>query len=416
MTCSLLCMLMTSVVFSPGALPASRDRAAAVAPATQPVSQPPTRPARNENPPGAIDQLVQVENADKWSEGTLVNTNVHPDWPARIELGYKQSEFPRAGSWVGPEVQTRFAFTELIASFNANAPADGGVTLDIRVKQDGQWSPWIYLQCWGKVLTPPGRPLKWDGGHADIDTLVLDKPAIAYQARLALVSFAFDAKASVPSVRRLSVCCSGAVTDEHRRAKIFASSNDPATRPSTIGNWACDLKVPFRGQGDEQNPRAIRGMICSPTSTSMVLEYYGIDRPTAENAMAIYDPYYDLFGNWGRAIAYAGALGLDAHLARFRNWDQVHAEIAQGVPVIASIRFREGQAKGFLYDYTDGHLLVIRGFKSNDDVIVNDPAKKDKGNGVIYKAQELAKAWFDAGGVGYVIQKPKTAAEFPKPR
>jgi hypothetical protein len=76
------------------------------------------------------------------------------------------------------------------------------------------------------------------------------------------------------------------------------------------------------------------------------------------------------------------------------------------VPVIASIRFREGDVKGFLYKSTGGHLLVVRGFDENGDVIVNDPASREKGNGPVYPAAEFAKAWFDNGGVGYVIRKP----------
>ena len=44
-------------------------------------------------------------------------------------------------------------------------------------------------------------------------------------------------------------------------------------------------------------------------------------------------------------------------------------------------------------------------FTKDGDVIVNDPANRAKGKGVIYKANELAKAWFDnSGGVGYVIR------------
>src|SRR5437016_8302029 len=73
-----------------------------------PTSQPTTRTAstrssRQKNPPGAIDKLVQIDTADKWSDGTLANANVHPDYPPRIELGYRESDFPRAGSWTGPE-------------------------------------------------------------------------------------------------------------------------------------------------------------------------------------------------------------------------------------------------------------------------------------------------------------------------
>jgi len=385
-----------------------------VASATQPASKPAasTRPSHAKNPPGILDKLVQVDTADKWSDGTTFNANVcdaSAGGPARVELGFKDNDFPRTGTWTSPEVKAQFPFTDLIASFNPTTPGNSGATLEVRVEQGGVWSPFIYMQSWGKVLTPMDRPTKWDGGHADIDQLILDRPATKYQAKITLVSFDFDAKDArlAPSVRRLSVCYSGVVTDAKRREKILRDSNDPTTRPSTIGEWARDLKVPFRGQGDFKNPRALWGMICSPTSVSMVLQYYGVDRPTPENALAIYDPYYDLFGNWGRAVSYAGDCGLDAHLARFRNWDQVKEKIAAGVPVIASIRFREGQVKGFLYDHTFGHLLVIRGFTPGGDLIVNDPASRDKGNGVIYKPEEMAKAWFDNGGVGYVIERPK---------
>ena len=378
--------------------------------ATQPSGKPTTRPARNENPPGAIDRLEQVIDADAWSAGTLVNANVLPDPHARVELGYRESDYPRLGSWTGPEIDAAFPFDELIASFNVTTPGSSGVTLDVRVQQDGAWSPWVYLQSWGKTLTPPDRSTQWDGGRVRVDTLLLDKPATKYQARVSLASFEYDPKAPRPSIRRLSVCYSGVVTDPERRARLLRDANDPTTRPSTIGPWARDLPVPFRGQGEDRNPRAIRKLICSPTSTSMVLQFYGFDRPTVENATAIYDPYNDLFGNWGRAIARAGEFGLDAYLTRFRNWDQVHAMIARGVPVIASIRFRKGEVKGFLYEFTRGHLLVIRGFKPNGDLIVNDPARKDQGNGVVYKAEEFAKAWFDHGGVGYVIERPKDEA------
>jgi hypothetical protein len=379
-------------------------------PTTRAATAPSTRPARVKNPTGAIDKLVQIDTASAWSDGTFSNAVVHADYPARIELAYKDSDFPRVGTWTSPETRAAFPFSELIASFNPSCPPNTGVAMDVRVQQDGTWSPWIFLQAWGKTLTPPGREIKWDGGHADIDTLVLDanRPAQRWQARITLYSFEFDANSSPsPSVRRLSVCYSGVVTDPKQREKILEDSNDPTTRPVATSSWARDLAVPFRGQGDYKNPRALWGMICSPTSTSMVLEYYGINHTTVENALAIYDEHYDLFGNWGRAVSRAGELGLDAYLMRFRNWDQVHAKIAEGVPVIASIKFRKGAVKGFLYDETDGHLLVIRGFKDNGDVIVNDPAKREKGNGVIYKADEMAKAWFDNGGVGYVIEKPK---------
>jgi hypothetical protein len=58
---------------------------------------------------------------------------------------------------------------------------------------------------------------------------------------------------------------------------------------------------------------------------------------------------------------------------------------------------------------TAGHLIVIRGVTKEGDLIVNDPASKDKGNGAVYKAKELEIAWFGHGGVGYIIRRSATS-------
>ena len=371
------------------------------APTTQPTTRPAPRRAAQRNPPNIVDKLVHTDSIDAWADGASKNVNIRDDAPARIELGFRQRGFPRDGTWTSDEMRTSFPFTRLISSFNVATPPDTGVTLEVRVKHGVTWSPWIDMQSWGKVVQPLNRDLKWDGGELDTDELVLTKPADHYQSRVTLTSFAFDEKIT-PLVRRVSICCSGVVNDEAARKRL----NPPTTVPST---WARDLKVPFRGQGALDNPKQIRGMICSPTSVSMVLDYYGFNRSTVENAMAIYDPHFDLFGNWGRAVTRAGEFGLDAWLERFRNWDQVKTEIANGSPVIASIYFERGEATGFIYERTGGHLLVIRGFTPSGDIIVNDPASRDKGNGAVYPAGEFARAWFDNGGVGYVIHKTAEA-------
>ncbi|HEX8912336.1 MAG TPA: C39 family peptidase [Humisphaera sp.] len=376
-------------------------------PIVLPASRPSSRPSRaaTRNPPGAVDRLVQVDTADAWSAGTLRNANVVPGPPARVQLGYREADFPRVGTWVGPEVPTRFPFTSLIATFNPTTPPQTGATLDVRVRVAGVWSPWLYAQSWGQVPTPADRAVRFDGGRVDVDELELEKPADAYQARVTLVSYGFDRDA-VPAVRRLSVSYTGVMTDP----QVLKLAQRPKPHlPSKSGDWARDLSVPFRGQGELKNPKVLRGLICSPTSVAMVMAYHGVDRATVETAMSIYDPTHEMFGNWGRAVACAGAAGLDAWVDRFRDWDAVKAEVARGNPVVASIKFDRGEVKGFLYERTRGHLLVVRGFKPNGDVIVNDPARREKGNGVVILPGEFAKAWFDNGGVGYVIRKPERA-------
>jgi hypothetical protein len=142
----------------------------------------------------------------------------------------------------------------------------------------------------------------------------------------------------------------------------------------------------------------------------MVMQYWGVDRPTVDNALAIWDDEHHLFGNWGRAVQFAGSLGLDAWLERFRSWDQVKAKIAAGQPIVASIRFKEGEFPSSVMKSSKGHLIVIRGFTKDGDVICNDPGSRARGNNVVYKANELGHAWFDHGGVGYIIRGKLAAA------
>ena len=317
-----------------------------------------------------------------------------------------RGQFPRRGVWTGPEVATAFAFTEVVPSFNPDCPAETGVRLDVRVRgADGRgWSPWFYLGSWGRTVGKEKRVTRDEGfgGVVNIDYLVLRREAAdAYQARLTFYSFALDEGVN-PAVRRLAVCYSG-VPGPAGESGSFERAGGEASSSSSVGAWARDLGVPFRAQGVEH--KALKGEICSPTSVSMVMQHFGFDRPTVFNALAIYDAEYDLFGNWGRAVAWAGQNGFDAHLRRFRDFEQVKEMIAAGQPIVASIRFKEGECRSFVMKKTAGHLIVIRGMTASGDLIVNDPASRERGNGAVYPAEEMRRAWLDKGGVAYVIRK-----------
>lgn len=357
-----------------------------------------TRPARPAVDYSKWASVVTQVTGSELTAGTLEKT-VAAEGAIALPTEARERGFPLVGLWTGCETPSAIPFVDLLATFNVSTPGKTGAILEARVKTGatGGWSPWVYVQSWGKTTTSTSRVDKFDGGRLDVDTLKLTQPATAYQLRVRLESFDYDSKV-VPSVRRVSTCASGPVEDDAERQTL---------RAVTIqGEWAKDLGVPFRAQGALDLPRPIWGEICSPTSTTMVLAYYGTDLKTLDNAEAIYDPTFDLFGNWGRAVSRAGELGYDAWLERFYTHDQVKAKIAAGIPVIASIRFKKGEVTGFLLEATAGHLIVIRGMTPEGDYIVNDPARRETGNHQIYKAAEMAKAWFDKGGVGYVITKP----------
>jgi hypothetical protein len=344
--------------------------------------------------PNMVDRLVMFDAPARFSAGQ--NDHLQILGSGVVLNDERPKTFPRYGTWTSQPIELGFGATEFLPSWNLTTPPDTGVWFSISTRdaRSGEWSPWLYIGQWGRTLFDEDRPREFADGAVHVDNLLLDRPASAVKIRAKLQSFSLD-KAINPSIRRIAIACSGQVNDP----QMFEALTPPV---KIEGEWRRDLGVPFRPQGDGY--QSFAGIICSPTSTSMVLQYFGVNLPTNVNALAIYDPENDMFGNWGRNIARAGDLGMDAWLDRFRNWDKVKAYIANGQPLIANIRFKAGEFPSNVQKSTGGHLIVIRGFTKDGDVIVNDPASRDKGNGVIYKANELAKAWFEnSGGVGYVI-------------
>jgi hypothetical protein len=81
--------------------------------------------------------------------------------------------------------------------------------------------------------------------------------------------------------------------------------------------------------------------------------------------------------------------------------------IALGVPLIASIRVKTGELNGSPYKNTDGHLLVVRGFTRDGDVIANDPYGLPGHIRIIYKRAQFEHVWMGGSrGVVYVIAPP----------
>ena len=157
---------------------------------------------------------------------------------------------------------------------------------------------------------------------------------------------------------------------------------------------------------------------CSPTSTSMVMRYFG-KGPTKANyswskyadsfvdhaARYTYDTRYDGTGNWPFNTAYAAHYSLDAFVTRLANLRDAEAFIRAGIPLVASIAFARGGLDGAPISSTPGHLLVITGFTKSGRVIANDPAA-DTNSSVrrIYSRAQFEKAWLGgSGGIVYVI-------------
>jgi hypothetical protein len=178
---------------------------------------------------------------------------------------------------------------------------------------------------------------------------------------------------------------------------VAFSSPVRAQRSLPYARGAFILDVPARSQyacGGE------RGW-CSPAALAMIHAYHGIDVPVEATARAVFDAAYNGTGNWAFNTAFSGSLGLRAVVAHLRNLDHAQCLIERNLPLALSYSWRDGELPTAPLERSAGHLVVLRGFTSNGDCAINDPAAPAVR--VVYPRDAVERIWQRNDGVAYVI-------------
>lgn len=179
--------------------------------------------------------------------------------------------------------------------------------------------------------------------------------------------------------------------------------------------WGKTIDVPMRAQGDYPNG----GVLCSATSTSMMLWHYSrvlrrpeLDRDVPEVEASVWDTVYKGAGNWPFNVAYSGSFaGMRAYVTRFSAISDLEKWIAVGLPVVCSVSFDmlRGAPTG-----GSGHLVVLVGFTETGDPVINDPARRGDVRHV-YKRADFERAWLYSKRAVYIVHpedaKPPTGGE-----
>lgn len=323
------------------------------------------------------------------------------------------------GRWTSPWVRPGFALTELIASYNADAPVGTFIEISARGRTGGgRTSSWDSLGRWAAHDVRFHRmslgPQTDDLSRVAVDTMVTDAGVTyaSWQLRLSLFRRAGTTK--TPTVQRLA-----AMVSQHARTSPTSATGPATGRSLDVPRFSQQIHVgeypKWDGGGEAW---------CSPTSTSMILAYWN-RLPTPKQYAWVNDSYrqpwvdyaarytfawgYDGTGDWPFNTAYAARFGLDAFVTRLRSLREAEQFIAAGIPLVASIAFDSGELDGAPINSTSGHLLVIRGFTPGGHVIVNDPAAPAaKTVRRVYQRGQFENAWVNrTGGVVYVISPPK---------
>ncbi|MDH2426690.1 C39 family peptidase [Sphaerisporangium sp. TRM90804] len=329
-------------------------------------------------------------------------------------LGTKTWEYAR---WTARERSIGFGATEMVASWTADTPAGSWLQVEMRGRNSGGLTKWYVLGRWAYGEADIRRTsVSGQGdtnGTVSVDTFVAasGKPVTAYQLRVTL--YRKPGSSVKPAVRTLGAMASAVPN----RATVPVSPGGRA--------WGVELNVPRRSQSIHQGhyPEWDGGgqAWCSPTSTTMVLGYWGKWPSKADTAWVdpsdpnpevdyaaryVYDHAYEGAGNWPFNTAYAGRYGLNGFITRLRTLTELELLIAAGIPVITSQSFEEHELPGAGYG-TNGHIMVVIGFTATGDVIANDPASP--GNTAVrrvYPRADFENVWLrssSSGGIAYVI-------------
>ncbi|MFF9110639.1 peptidase C39 family protein [Streptomyces sp. NPDC014805] len=329
--------------------------------------------------------------------GTTDYTDPHTGTTARWEYA----------TWTSPVHRLSVPATEVIASWNARTPAGTWLQTELQgTYTDGTATPWYVMGRWAagdqdiKRTSVDGQ----SDGRSSIwtDTFAIDDAASGLRLasyRLRLTLYRRPGLTATPTVWRI-----GAMGSDVPDRFTVPASTPGVTRELAVPRYSQEI---HKGQYPEYDNGGEAW--CSPTSSQMIIEYWGgrltpeqlawvdpsyADPQVCHAARYTYDHQYGGCGNWPFNAAYAATFPhLQGVVTRLASLTELETLIAAGIPAITSQSFLKTELTGAGYG-TSGHLMTVIGFTADGDVIANDPASpSDAAVRRVYLRREFENIW-----------------------
>ncbi|KKP24273.1 MAG: hypothetical protein SZ59_C0002G0119 [candidate division TM6 bacterium GW2011_GWF2_28_16] len=316
-------------------------------------------------------ELLNFKDENQFSKTYFKNLNISQDSKENIYEWSQVSSFP---------------FTELILSWNSFRPKTGEYSFFVSVRYDGRWSDWSKIASWGNKKQKTFSNNKNRFVHIKHVRLEMQKrKANAFKIRVVAKH-----GANLSDVKVLFAC----VSDWHN----FKLSKKVLNHPSVVIKG-----VPKVSQWHVNHNRTKD--LCSPTSTSMILEYYTEKGLFSNNSRDLkeYVPYFaervhdqsylNIYGAWPLNVAqvFQESKGkLFARVQRLNGVNELYSYIARNIPVAVSVR---GYLPGAYKSYDNGHFIVVVGWdKAKNAFLCIDPAFPERLTRA-YKLPGFIRAW-----------------------
>ncbi|MDD3191773.1 MAG: C39 family peptidase [Bacilli bacterium] len=288
------------------------------------------------------------------------------------------------------DVITSLAFTEAVASWAATSSPQATVEVSIQVRVGSTWSKYFSYGEWGL-----GRQNKSYNSSDAIARLSADEVIVADSQQ-------------ADAFRLLAVLKRNALSDVSPQLSLLAVALqipdyqypvDISSLPNQV-----DYDVPKLYQ---HVVPTIGGIICSPTSSTMLLKYKGHDfsnQATYEHqyiAGVVREYNSGIYGNWVYNTVGISAFGENSYVKRMYSYQELLHHLATVGPIAASVK---GTLVGELVKTwtTSGHLIVVRGYRFEGNqlyILANDPNISPVYEE--YKVENFMTFW---RGVVYVVE------------
>ena len=266
------------------------------------------------------------------------------------------------GTYTSPIFST-IPFSSLVGSWAAISSITTTAELKVRVRVNDTWSKYFSYGQFGLGLQNQ-MPKDSDTVAALVDDELIisnSKTADAFQYQVVL--------------RRDSI------TDESAKLSLvsmalqipnYVYNVDISKIPDKV-----EYDLPNLYQIDVKEPN-IGGLICSPTSSTMLLMYHGHvfedELPHREVAGLFYEHRAKIYGNWVFNTVGMSAYGENSYVKRIYSFEELLLHLATVGPVALSIKDSSGIYIGRYK--TNGHLIVVSGYKITENgrsILVHDP-------------------------------------------
>lgn len=336
------------------------------------------------------------------------------------------------GTWTSRWHEPGGRFEWMVPSWRADTPEGTWVEVELQVQTDTNTSIWFSVGEWAHDDSTITRHTI-NGQYDDIGRIWTDTFA------------AYDyPPGGMPTSYRLRATMHGDGDAAPKLRQVAATTAmpgdlpEPGTASDPLLTGGKELDVPRLSQSihSGEYPQFGGGgqVWCSPTSTTMVMDYWGVGPSEADletlppdpvfedndrkdpqvpwAAIHTWDYTYEGAGNWAFNTAYASHYGLDGSVRHYSSLRGLERWIDRGVPSVVSINWDNtdddptNDLDGSHISGTNGHLMVVIGFTEDGDVIANDPASPDNEQvRRVYKRDQFERNWLRAStGTSYIIK------------